>query len=63
MSGKRVKQSLYFPAQMLAELQAEAARHDRGVARILQWAWQLARDEVRRLPAANFPGTELEAAQ
>jgi uncharacterized small protein (TIGR04563 family) len=52
MSSQKKKVTLYFNAAMLAETQREAVRQDRSISWIIQAAWRLARDEVRRLPAA-----------
>ncbi len=41
------KQSLYFPEEMLKEIQAEAARQDRSRSWIVQKAWLIARDTPR----------------
>jgi len=49
MSPKR-KVTLYFNAGMLSETQREAIRQDRSVSWIIQAAWKIAREEVRRLP-------------
>ena len=49
MSPKR-KVTLYFNSGMLTETQREAIRQDRSVSWIIQAAWKIARDEVRRLP-------------
>ncbi len=51
MSQKK-KVTLYFNAGMLAETQREALRQDRSLSWIIQAAWRLARDEVKRLPPA-----------
>ncbi len=51
-SDKR-KQSLYFPEQMLKEIQDEAARQDRSLSWIVQKAWKLARKEIMRYPSVN----------
>ena len=51
-SDKR-KQSLYFPEQMLNEIQHEANRQDRSLSWIVQKAWQLARSEIARYPSVN----------
>ena len=45
------KQSLYFPEEMLAEIQSEANRQDRSLFWIVQRAWQLARGEIAASPA------------
>lgn len=51
-SDKR-KQSLYFPADMLKEIQAEAARQDRSMSWIVQKAWLAARNELKKYPSVN----------
>ncbi len=53
-SDKR-KQSLYFPEDMLNEIQAEATRQDRSLSWIVQKAWQLARADIARYPSVNDP--------
>jgi uncharacterized small protein (TIGR04563 family) len=52
MSPKR-KVTLYFNSGMLAETQKEGIRQDRSISWIIQAAWRIARDEVRRLPGAG----------
>jgi uncharacterized small protein (TIGR04563 family) len=52
MSPKR-KVTLYFNSGMLSETQREAIRQDRSVSWIIQAAWKIARDEVRRLPGVG----------
>jgi uncharacterized small protein (TIGR04563 family) len=52
VSQKR-KVTLYFNSVMLAETQKEAIRQDRSVSWIIQAAWRIARDEVRRMPASG----------
>jgi uncharacterized small protein (TIGR04563 family) len=58
------KVTLYFNATMLAETQREAIRQDRSISWIIQAAWRLAREEVRRLPAgaaaAEPPATDTD---
>ena len=58
MSGSdKRKQSLYFPEQMLREIQEEASRQDRSMSWIVQKAWKTARKEIQRFPAVNdLPG-------
>jgi uncharacterized small protein (TIGR04563 family) len=57
MSDSR-KQSLYFPEEMLQEIQQEAVRLDRSLSWIVQHAWRAARARV-----ANMPGMDqIEAA-
>jgi uncharacterized small protein (TIGR04563 family) len=50
MSSPKKKVTLYFNAAVLGETQHEAIRQDRSISWIIQAAWKLARDEVRRLP-------------
>ena len=47
------KQSLYFPEEMLREIQAEANRQDRSLSWIVQQAWRVAREEIKRFPSVN----------
>jgi len=47
------KQSLYFPEDMLKEIQVEANRLDRSLSWIVQQAWRIARTELARLPSVN----------
>jgi uncharacterized small protein (TIGR04563 family) len=51
-SDKR-KQSLYFPDEMLKEIQAEAAQQDRSLSWIVQRAWMAARRDVMKMPAVG----------
>jgi len=54
MSGTdKRKQSLYFPEDMLNEIQIEANRQDRSLSWIVQQAWKIARGEVLRFPSVN----------
>ncbi|HXT96702.1 MAG TPA: TIGR04563 family protein [Polyangia bacterium] len=50
MSSPKKKVTLYFNALVLGETQHEAIRQDRSISWIIQAAWKIARDEVRRLP-------------
>ena len=47
------KQSLYFPEDMLKEIQIEANRQDRSLSWIVQQAWRIARNEIMRFPSVN----------
>jgi uncharacterized small protein (TIGR04563 family) len=49
-SDKR-KQSLYFPEEMLKEIQQEAARLDRSLSWVVQQGWKLARERIKAFPA------------
>jgi len=44
------KQSLYFPEDMLREIQAEATRQDRSLSWIVQHAWSTARATIEKIP-------------
>ena len=52
MSDAR-KQSLYFPEEMLREMQEEAIRQDRSLSWIVQRAWRVARERMTTLPASG----------
>jgi uncharacterized small protein (TIGR04563 family) len=57
------KQSLYFPEDMLDEIQAEAIRLDRSLSWVVQRAWRLAAGEVGKFPSvAGHRVTSPEAA-
>jgi uncharacterized small protein (TIGR04563 family) len=47
------KQSLYFPEEMLQEIQEAAQRQDRSLSWIVQRAWRIARDRIATVPGAN----------
>lgn len=47
------KQSLYFPEDMLEEIQREATRQDRSISWIVQQAWKVARGDIRKMPSVN----------
>jgi uncharacterized small protein (TIGR04563 family) len=47
------KQSLYFPEEMLKEIQDEANRQDRSLSWIVQQAWRIARTEIMRFPSVT----------
>ncbi len=47
------RQNLYFPTEMLAELQTEASRQDRSISWLMQQAWKIARAELRRIPSTT----------
>jgi uncharacterized small protein (TIGR04563 family) len=54
MNDKR-KQSLYFPEDMLAEVQAEAQRLDRSMSWVVQRAWTLAKEKMKDIPSVPNP--------
>lgn len=47
------KQSLYFPEEMLKEIQQEAVRLDRSLSWIVQQGWKLARERIKAFPAIH----------
>ncbi len=47
------KQSLYFPDEMLREIEAEASRQDRSLSWIVQQSWKIARNDLRKYPSPN----------
>jgi uncharacterized small protein (TIGR04563 family) len=48
-----VKKNLYFPSELLDEIQHEARRLDRSVTWLLIHAWMLARNDICEFP--NYP--------
>lgn len=45
------KVSMYLPDALAAEIRAEAKRQDRKISWLLQKAWKMAREEIRKMPA------------
>jgi uncharacterized small protein (TIGR04563 family) len=62
MASQKKKVTLYFNAAMLAETQKEALRQDRSISWIIQAAWKLAREEVKRMPTALNATTSTNGA-
>ena len=54
------KQSLYFPEDMLSDIKREALRQDRSLSWIVQQAWRIARDEIKKFPSINLDTDEVE---
>ena len=52
-SADKRKQSLYFPEEMLKEIQDEANRQDRSLSWIAQQAWRISRGEIKKFPSVN----------
>jgi uncharacterized small protein (TIGR04563 family) len=46
-----LKQSLYFPEEMMKELKNEAERQDRTLSWLVQRAWEIARGRIMVLPS------------
>lgn len=59
-SSDKRKQSLYFPEEMLKEIQLEATRQDRSLSWIVQKAWKLARKEIIKFPSVNDIADDME---
>jgi uncharacterized small protein (TIGR04563 family) len=60
-STDKRKQSLYFPEDMLKEIQEEATRQDRSLSWIVQKAWKIARNDIKKYPSVNeIPGDDDE---
>jgi len=53
--GEKRKQTLFFPSDMLAEIQDAAVRLDCSLSWLIQRAWHLTRAEVARMPDARDP--------
>ena len=47
------KQSLYFPDEMLGEIQTQAQRLDRSLSWVVQQAWKIAKQELHKIPSPN----------
>ena len=60
-SDKR-KQSLYFPEDMLTEIQEEARRLDRSLSWVVQQAWRTARAQIAKMPGMNELGPPTASA-
>jgi len=59
-SDKR-KQSLYFPEEMLRQIQEEATRQDRSLSWIVQQAWRTARAQIAKMPGMDDLGPDPRA--
>jgi uncharacterized small protein (TIGR04563 family) len=46
------KQTLFFPADMLAEIKTTAKRQDRSISWLVQHAWCIAVSEIEKTPAS-----------
>jgi uncharacterized small protein (TIGR04563 family) len=53
-ANDKLKQSLYFPDEVLGEIMREANRLDRSLSWTVQQAWRIARTEVRKFPSAGW---------
>ncbi len=48
------KQSLYFPNEMIVDIEHQAIRLDRSFSWIMQKAWKIARREIEMMPAQTI---------
>jgi uncharacterized small protein (TIGR04563 family) len=55
------KQSLYFPEDMLREIEEEANRQGRSLSWIVQQAWRAARPRIQTVPGVNDPAPRTTA--
>jgi uncharacterized small protein (TIGR04563 family) len=53
VAGQSRRQALYFPTEMLGELQAQAMRQDRSISWLIQQAWRIGRTELQRVPGTT----------
>jgi uncharacterized small protein (TIGR04563 family) len=60
-TSEKRKQSLYFPEEMLREIQAEATRQDRSLSWIVQQAWRAARTQMTKMPGMDELGPSVRA--
>lgn len=51
--AKTRRQALYFPKEMLGELQVESKRQDRPISWLIQQAWRLAYKEMQKVPSTS----------
>ena len=47
------KTSIWVPAEVLAEMRAEAQRQDRSLSWLIRMAWRVARDRIAQFPGAT----------
>jgi uncharacterized small protein (TIGR04563 family) len=48
-----LKRSLYFPEEMLREIASEARRLNRSKSWVVQRAWKVAREEIKKMPSTG----------
>jgi uncharacterized small protein (TIGR04563 family) len=51
MSGDKRKQSLYFPEEILREIDAAAKRLDRSHSWVVQYAWRHGKHALEKIPS------------
>ena len=52
-AGKSKRQALYFPSEMLEDIQFEAHRQDRSISWLIQQAWRIAREDLQKVPSTT----------
>ncbi len=52
-TGKSKRQALYFPSEMLEDIQLEAHRQDRSISWLIQQAWRIARTDLQKVPSTT----------
>ena len=60
--GKSKRQALYFPSDMLKDIQGEAERQDRSISWLIQQAWRIARTELQKVPSTTDYFEKLEGS-
>jgi uncharacterized small protein (TIGR04563 family) len=53
MSEEMIKQSLYFPGEMLDEIREEAKRLERPTSWVVVRAWKLAHGKIKNMSASD----------
>jgi uncharacterized small protein (TIGR04563 family) len=62
VSSDKRKQSLYFPEEMLLDIQEQATRQDRSLSWIVQQAWRAARARLAKMPGMDDLGPPAASA-
>jgi uncharacterized small protein (TIGR04563 family) len=53
MTADKRKASLYFPEEMLREIDSEAQRLDRSHSWVLQFVWRHGKDILKKIPSLS----------
>ena len=53
LTGEKVNQKLYFPIDMIREIELEALRLDRSFSKMVIMAWRIARAEIGCFPSID----------
>jgi uncharacterized small protein (TIGR04563 family) len=51
-TSRNLKQTLFFPLEMLDEIRTQAKRQDRTISSVMQQAWHLAISEIEKTPSS-----------